>query len=103
MADILRETKARKALSDHSSQILSACGGGSAHDRPAVLVDPLSVREQQVLDLLAAGLTNAEIATKLYISPETVKKHTSSIYAKLAVRGRTEAVIRARELELFDV
>lgn len=102
MALILREAKARKAMSAHAMQILMACGDTDDSDRPGVLVDPLSDREQQVLALLAAGLTNAEIGANLFISPETVKKHTSSIYAKLAVRGRTEAVVRARELALFD-
>jgi LuxR family maltose regulon positive regulatory protein len=66
------------------------------------LPEPLSLREQEVLQLLAAGLTNREIAEQLVISPETVKKHTSSIYGKMAVSNRTEAVSRARELDLLD-
>jgi LuxR family maltose regulon positive regulatory protein len=51
--------------------------------------------------LMAAGLTNREIAEKLVVSAETVKKHTGNIYGKLAVRNRREAVNRARELALI--
>ena len=65
------------------------------------LPEPLSLREQEVLELIAAGLTNQEIADKLVISPETVKKHTGTIYSKLGVRSRTEAVARARALDLL--
>ncbi len=66
------------------------------------LPEPLSAREQEVLKLIAAGLTNREIAAALVISPETVKKHTGSIYGKLGVRGRTEAAVRARSLDVLD-
>jgi LuxR family maltose regulon positive regulatory protein len=51
---------------------------------------------------VAAGLTNREIAEALFISPETVKKHTASIYGKLSARHRAHAVARARELDLLD-
>ena len=70
--------------------------------RAGALPEPLSVREQEVLKLIAAGLTNREIAETLSISPETVKKHTGSIYGKLGVRGRTEAALRARSLDVLD-
>lgn len=62
--------------------------------------DPLSEREQQVLALIAAGATNAEIAADLDISPHTVKDHASSVYRKLGVRNRSEAVRRAARLGL---
>ena len=66
------------------------------------LPEPITKREAEILKLIAAGLTNREIATQLVISPETVKKHTSNIYGKLNVTNRTEAAARARELDLLD-
>jgi DNA-binding NarL/FixJ family response regulator len=54
----------------------------------------LSVREEEVLKLLARGFRNKEIADKLFISPETVRRHVHTIYSKLHVRSRTEATIR---------
>jgi len=67
-----------------------------------VLIEPLSARETEVLSLIALGKTNKEIADQLIISPGTVKAHTSSIYRKLDVTNRTEAVAHARELGLFS-
>jgi LuxR family maltose regulon positive regulatory protein len=65
------------------------------------LPEPLTHREQEILELVAAGLTNQEIADKLVISAETVKKHTGTIYGKLGVSNRTEAAARARALDLL--
>jgi len=62
------------------------------------LIEHLSDREMEVLDLLAAGLTNREIAQQLFISLPTVKSHTRNIYGKLGVHTRQEAVARARTL-----
>ncbi|MBE9534001.1 MAG: tetratricopeptide repeat protein [Proteobacteria bacterium] len=62
------------------------------------LIEPLSEREIEVLQLIAEGLTNREIATRLYLSLNTVKVHTRNIYAKLDVHHRTGAVARARAL-----
>jgi DNA-binding NarL/FixJ family response regulator len=61
---------------------------------------PLSEREREVLSLMASGATNREIAEKLYLSPHTVKEHTSSLYRKLKARNRAEAVQRAERLGL---
>jgi DNA-binding NarL/FixJ family response regulator len=66
-------------------------------DQPAT---PLSNRERGVLALMASGATNKEIAERLYLSPHTVKEHTSALYRKLGVRNRAEAVQRAERLGL---
>lgn len=58
---------------------------------------PLSPREQEVLQRIAGGLSNKQIALALDIAPETVKSHVKSIFIKLAARTRTEAAVRARE------
>ncbi len=60
----------------------------------------LTEREREILSLIAAGATNREIAGALYLSPHTVKEHTSSLYRKLGVRNRAEAVQRSQRLGL---
>jgi DNA-binding NarL/FixJ family response regulator len=57
----------------------------------------LTDRERDILDLLAEGRRNADIASQLYLSPKTVSNHLTSIFAKLQVAGRGEAIVRARE------
>ena len=61
----------------------------------------LSEREREVLALLATGQTNAEVAGALFISVGTVKSHSANIYRKLEAKNRTEAVAKARELDLL--
>jgi DNA-binding CsgD family transcriptional regulator len=71
--------------------------------RDAVPDELLSVRENEVLDLVAKGASNAEIAERLWISPATVKKHLENVYAKLAVRSRTAALAQTgRSLPATD-
>jgi LuxR family maltose regulon positive regulatory protein len=65
------------------------------------LVEPLSSRESEVLHLIAAGKSNAEIAHTLVIAVSTVKTHTNTIFGKLGVTSRTHAVARARDLHLL--
>jgi LuxR family maltose regulon positive regulatory protein len=67
-----------------------------------VLVEALSERELEVLSLISDGLTNSDIAKELYISTGTVRAHTASIYRKLDVSSRTQAVARARSLNLLQ-
>ncbi len=62
----------------------------------------LSEREREVLELIAAGSTNREIAQRLYLSPHTVKEHTSALYRKLNARNRAEAVQRAQRIGLLE-
>jgi len=66
------------------------------------MVEPLSPRELEVLQIMALGKTNKEIAQQLVIAPGTVKAHSASIYRKLDVVNRTEAVGRARELGILS-
>jgi two-component system response regulator DesR len=63
---------------------------------------PLTDRERDVLELVARGATNREIAADLFLSPHTVKEHTSALYRKLGVRNRAEAVQRAQRLGLLS-
>ena len=67
------------------------------HEQPSA---PLSGREREVLSLMAGGATNKEIAARLFLSPHTVKEHTSALYKKLKARNRAEAVQRAERLGL---
>jgi two-component system response regulator DesR len=62
---------------------------------------PLSGREREVVALIASGATNREIAARLFLSPHTVKEYTSSVYRKLGVRNRAEAVKRAQRIGLI--
>lgn len=67
----------------------------------ADLVDPLTDREMEVLQALAEGLSNKEISQKLFITEGTVKNHVSNLIAKLNVRDRTQAIIRAQDSGLI--
>jgi DNA-binding NarL/FixJ family response regulator len=60
----------------------------------------LTVREREILDLLAAGRSNGQIASTLYLSPKTVRNTVSNVFAKLQVADRAEAIVRAREAGL---
>ena len=68
---------------------------------PQPLVEPLSERELEVLQLIAEGLTNQEVATRLFLTLNTVKVHTRNIYGKLGVNNRTQAVAQARALGIL--
>ena len=76
-------------------------GTGHRADLVSPLVEPLSGRELEVLRLLADGLSNRQAAQVLFVTEETIKKHLSHIYGKLAVKSRTHAVARAREMGLL--
>ena len=91
-----------KLLSAFSSGVSADSLAPSVPSAPSVLIEPLSERELEVLRLLAAGLSNREIAEELIVAIGTVKKHTHNIYGKLGVRSRTQAVLRAGELGLLS-
>jgi LuxR family maltose regulon positive regulatory protein len=93
LARLLQELRARDVRPDYVERLLSAFGGDVPSLPPGreAFPEPLTEREQEILELIAVGLTNREIAEQLVISPETVKKHAGNIYSKLGVHNRTEA------------
>ena len=99
---LLREAARRGIHPQYVGQILAAIKGGQKKvvSQASLLVEPLSERELEVLRLVAAGLSNREIAEKLVISPGTAKTHIHNLCGKLGVRNRTEAAMRAKELGL---
>jgi LuxR family maltose regulon positive regulatory protein len=91
-------------LAAHHHRALDELSAGTdAIERAAnqSLIEPLTEREREVLDLIAAGLTNAEIAERLYIALGTVKRHISNMYGKLNVGSRTQAIAKARDIGLL--
>ena len=103
MVELLRHAGSKGIESHYVSTILAGVRQVSSmtdyDDQP--LIDPLSERELELLQLLADGLSNREIAEHLIIAVGTVKAHTVSIYRKLNVNSRMQAVARARELNLL--
>jgi LuxR family maltose regulon positive regulatory protein len=75
--------------------------GSDGTPRPSPLVEPLSPRELEILQLIADGLSNQEIGARLYLALDTVKGHNRRIFEKLQVQRRTEAVAKARALGLL--
>jgi DNA-binding NarL/FixJ family response regulator len=64
---------------------------------PSEAFPELTSREVEILDLIARGRSNTEIATQLYVSPKTIRNHISNIFTKLQVADRAQAIVRARE------
>jgi LuxR family transcriptional regulator, maltose regulon positive regulatory protein len=109
MARLLREAAARGIVPHYTRQVLAAFSPvgasqplpGRADAPHASLSEPLSERELEVLQHIAEGLSNQEIASRLYLSLHTVKVHSRNIYGKLGVHNRTQAVARARSLNML--
>jgi LuxR family maltose regulon positive regulatory protein len=76
-------------------------GGGPGTTTASGLIVPLTAREREVLGKLAEGTSNHAIASDLFVTVDTVKKHVSHILDKLGVGNRTQAVTRARDLGLL--
>jgi len=110
MARLLYKALTRGIAPDYVRQLLAAfpIAEPEQADSPKTqapesdLIEPLSERELEVLELLAEGLTNREIASRLFLALNTVKAHSSNIYGKLGVHSRTQAVARARALGLLS-
>jgi DNA-binding CsgD family transcriptional regulator len=81
---------------EQSEQVGSPVAPGSTHHSPAAL-EGLSERETEVLRLVSAGLSNLQVAEKLFLSPHTINRHLTSIYSKIGVSSRTEAAHYAHE------
>jgi LuxR family maltose regulon positive regulatory protein len=101
MADLLRDHVARGDAPGRAAAVLAAFPQAGEGHTGAPGAPALSVREVEVLEHIAAGLTNQQIAAQLYLSPYTVKAHARSIYDKLDAHGRTAAVARARALGIL--
>jgi len=93
---LIQPSVARKVLAEFSRLTPDV-----ARSRPA-LIEPLTAREQEILKGIARGLTNKEISSRLNLTEGTVKNYVSVIFQKLGVQDRTQAALRARELQLGD-
>jgi LuxR family maltose regulon positive regulatory protein len=98
---LARHPRDRTAHASLLSTILDMLAGSSPEE-PAPLLDELSDAELRVLRYLPSNLKAPEIASELYVSPNTVRTHLRHIYAKLDVHTRGDAVSRARELGLLS-
>jgi LuxR family maltose regulon positive regulatory protein len=113
LADLLRQGPASARRSAEIEKILAAFpghqpqAGAPVQNQPTPQgfdispLQPLSARELEILQLICMGCSNQEIAGRLVLSPHTVKKHTSNVFAKLGVTSRTQAAARARQLKLL--
>ena len=122
MGELLRHAVAQGIMPDYAGRLLEALdqerstsqvSGSTVATQHATnlkpetvepathLIEPLSERELEVLQLVAEGLSNREIAQRLFLSLPTVKWHTSNIYGKLGVSNRTQAVAKARTLGIL--
>jgi LuxR family maltose regulon positive regulatory protein len=109
MAGLLRQAAKRGVAPTYVAKLLAAfeelappgVEAQPSHPHAQPLIEPLSERELDVLRLLAAGMSNPEIADALYIAVSTVRSHCKNIYSKLNVHKRWDAVQRGQELGLI--
>jgi LuxR family maltose regulon positive regulatory protein len=111
MAQLLSEAAAHEVMPDYIGRLLAVFEAEEqkreyeSHLPPAPsaqsLIEPLSQRELEVLQLIAQGLSNREIGERLFLALDTVKGHNRRIFGKLSVSRRTEAVEKARSLDIL--
>jgi len=109
MAELLYETLSRGITPDYARRLLAAfpavereqTAQSKSQAQESELIEPLSDREIEVLQLISEGLTNQEIASRLFLSLNTVKVHTRNINGKLGVHTRTQAVAMGRALGIL--
>jgi LuxR family maltose regulon positive regulatory protein len=105
MASFLRQVTSQQVGGVYMNRVLAAFPPvepdhhGKAHG--PLLGKSLSPREQEVLRLVAAGLSNQAAADRLCVTAGAIKKHLNNIYGKLGVNSRTQALVRARDLSLI--
>ncbi len=106
LIDLLQLALARKITPGYTRRLLAACKAEqvrlTTQDEAQPLAEPLTERELEILNLIAAGLSNKAIAETLFITVGTVKRHSMNIYGKLDVNSRTQATVKARELNLIE-
>ena len=104
LAGLMQRNDWRGVSPDYLQRLRAALArqGAPGHYNQAALIEPISERELEVLQLLADGHSNQDIAKKLVIAPGTVKKHLNNIFGKLGVESRTQCVAKARQLHLLD-
>jgi LuxR family transcriptional regulator, maltose regulon positive regulatory protein len=101
---LLQDAVSKGIMPDYAQSLLTALEGSSPGPAAPIiqpLIEPLTAREREILQLIAQGLSNRQICDQLFLSLNTVKGHNRIIFSKLQVERRTEAVARARELGLI--
>ena len=103
IAPLLQRLKVNRQHVEFVGRVMAILADAdTANERNQPLVSPLTKREFEILSLLEGRLSNKEIATRLFISIDTVKRHTSNIYGKLGVNRRADAVAKAAGLGLLE-
>jgi len=104
MAKLLYQARSHSACAGYAAGLLARMGEAFGKELPPsqLLIEPLTAREVEVLRLIQSGLSNQEIAGRLFISVPTVKCHITHIYGKLGVTSRTQAVLRGKEVGLIE-
>ena len=110
MARLLYEALSHEIEPDYVQRLLRAfpveetekTNASQPHGPDSELIEPLSEREIEVLQLIAQGLSNREVGDRLYLTLNTVKSHSRTIYSKLGVNNRTQAVAKARTLGIIS-